>query len=102
MILNSNQLLQAQKVAKNPEVIKSRRILVMYKKDEPGLALFRVRAANMCNEILTRTIARKKLLKEARIWVNTWLNDPSDSIIGDAVKAFVNAIEQEIGRQVLR
>ena len=101
MKLNNNQIEDAKEIASRPEIIRSRRILVMYKKDDPAYAMFRVQAGNNCTEILTRTIARKRLLKATREWLNTWLSDPLDSTIGNAVRDFCAGIERESGLTII-
>ena len=99
--LNRSQLDDAREIAKRAEIIRSRGILVMYKKTDDSYALFRIQAGNHTNEILTRTIARKRLLKATREWLNIWLNEPSDSTIGNAVSDFYNAVERESGLSII-
>ena len=99
--LNNNQLADAKDIAKRPEVVRARKSLVMYKKDDDGLALFRISASNHCNDILTRTIARKRLLKKNVEWVKMGHNEPNDSAIGNMIKDFCNAIERESGLEII-
>lgn len=101
MRLNRSQLDDAQEIARRPELVRTRRILTLYKKNDEGLALFRIEAANHLIEILTRTIARKKLLKATREWLETWSNDPDDSIIGNAVRDFCSGLERESGLLII-
>ena len=102
MKLNRTQLEDAQEIARRDEIVRTRRIIVLYKKNDPGYSMFRVQSGNYCYEILTRTIARKRLLKATRDWLNTWLNEPNDSTIGNAVRDFCNAIERESGKLIIR
>jgi hypothetical protein len=99
--LNTNQLLDANEIAKRDEVTRSRRALVLYRKNDPAYALFRIKAGNQCNEILARTIARKRLLKDTRDWLAAWLNEPNDSAVGNAVRDFCAAIERESGLLII-
>jgi hypothetical protein len=99
--LNSNQLADANEIAQRDEITRSRRVLVLYRKNDPAYALFRVKAGNQCNEILSRTIARKRLLKDTRNWLAMWLNEPADSVVGNAVRDFFNAVERESGLSVI-
>ena len=99
--LNSNQLEDAREIAKRPEIVRCRRILVMYKKDDPSYALFRVKAGNETTEILTRTIARKRLLKKTREWLDGWLTDPDDSEIGNTIRDFCAGLERESGLSII-
>jgi hypothetical protein len=99
--LNTNQLEDAKEIALRDEVTRSRRALVLYHSTDPAYALFRVKASNQCNEILARTIARKRLLKDTRKWIAYWSSDHVESIIGNAVRDFCNAIERESGLSII-
>lgn len=100
--LNSNQLADAKEIAKRDEVVRSRRVLTLYRKDDPLYALFRVKAGNQTTEILTRTVARKRLLKATRVWIAYWSNDHTQSVIGNAVRDFCSAIERESGLSIIK
>jgi len=100
--LNNNQLADAKEIAKRPEVIRARKILIMYHAKDPAYAMFRVKASNQTTEILIRTIARKRLLKETREWLVYWGNDHVKSVIGNAVDDFCAAIERESGLTILK
>jgi hypothetical protein len=102
--LNTNQLEDAQEIAHNQEVNRARRVLVLYKKDDPsfGLAMFRTQANNHTTEILARTVARKRLLKDTREWLATWLNEPNDSVIGNGIRDYCAAIERASGLAIIR
>ena len=102
MELNRNQLKDAKFVLSQPEIKRASKTIILYKKDDTAFALFRITASNHLMEILTRTIARKKLLKKTKEWVNQWINEPNDSTIGNAVRDFVNAVERESGLTVIK
>ena len=102
MQLNTNQLQDAKEIISRQEIKRASKAIIMYKKDDTSLALFRIQASNHLMEILTRTIARKRLLKATRTWVNQWTNEPNDSTIGNAVRDFVSAIERESGLNIIK
>ena len=66
--------------------------MLLYKKNDNGLALARLQASNNIQEIITRHANNLPLKRENKTWLNTWLNDASNGF-GAYVRDFVKALE---------
>jgi len=92
MKYSSEQLAKAQTLAnklRNPDVIKP---FIMYKKNDQGLALFRVQATNNLQDIIIRKANGLPLTKPLQGWIDTWIYDPGT--VGDMMRAFVEALNK--------
>jgi len=90
--LTESQLSAGNRIAADPEVMRARKALIMYRSNDPGYALFRTTAANHYCDLVIRNVTRKPLTKPLKTWLQTWVNDPGD--IGHAVSDLYYAIER--------
>lgn len=83
MNLTDKQLKKAKQLA--DLTAKERKALVLYKKNDMGLALARLTWKNLIVEIYFRAATGKKLKVKDKRMLETWLHDPS--FVGDQFRA---------------
>lgn len=98
MKLTDKQIDLGRSIVTNPEVIKARKALLLYKANDEGLALFRTTARNHYSDMVMRIVSNKVLLSDTSKFLAVWLSEPDDSYIGNIITDLYNAIQLASGK----
>lgn len=93
------QVEKVNNLANDKNVVRARKKLSLYQKNDEGMAMFRAVFMKQASELMIRHTLNKPLLKETKTYYSTWLNNPHNSI-GDLFRDFVKAVEAATGRKV--
>ncbi|QVV97190.1 hypothetical protein 2017DRC82_0085 [Vibrio phage ICP1] len=67
-------------IINNQELIKQLKCITLYKKNDAGLALFRLTARNNLQQVLIRMVLNKPLTKDLKSFISNWFYDGNTMI----------------------
>ena len=86
--LSVSEQLYAEKIIKGTETLRKK--VTLYKKDDPGLARFRITAMNHIQDFITRKIQGRKQTAKLKKFITQWQDDQG---IGKDIIALFEAME---------
>lgn len=94
--LTPDQFEKCRKVVMQPEVLKARKVITLYKTGDAGLARFRLEAGQMIEAITVRAVLNRPLRAKQKAYVNRWLADGNDMF-----RVFFRTLNQAVGRDFI-
>lgn len=95
--LTEDQLQKCRAVFTDPDVVKARKVITLYKYEDPSLAMFRLQAARHIEAITVRAVINRPLKVAQAAFVNRWLVDGNDMF-----RVFFRALNNAVGREFIQ
>ena len=77
----------------------SRKAITLYKRQDEGLAMFRIQATRRLIELNQRVVMKRPLPKDLKKYFKRWLSEPAGGV-GDLFRAYVADVERVTGRKI--